>query len=165
MDKIRNKALVSLQAFLPEDKEIVRILNICEMTPGKNWRYWTNNQGLGIKISSKKTISTYAPKLQFISDLHFKSSPKKVASISKLVLIEDPVTSFLFWGRDDRLRLFVYNQGWERISLQNVLISTLRAMVKNEFVEDFIKIKVGWITTWPPSPKLLKKVNIIHSLL
>jgi hypothetical protein len=142
------KALASVKAYLPEDKEIVRIIEMCDLEPaGKGWRLWTDSLGHNLIIKNNKCITSKKvnPVSRYpfkIKDIHYKSSAKQISNISKWSMIslaesqENGVPNICFlWflGFDNRLRLLCYMKD-EWIENKPPLssgINTLRTIIKN----------------------------------
>lgn len=176
----RNQALASLQAFLPEDKEIVKILNLCDLHPNDTWRIWENQYSPYLKVQKNKKLVTRWKGTDFFSpktDLYAYASPTDVAGISDklLFLAEDNCFCFLFWGKDNLLRYRRRLNGlWCYDPPLFLPIEDIRTFVKHEKIEGHVKIKpskgqkpTGWITSWPPKKSfhqdIIKETQICNS--
>ena len=159
----RAQALASLQAFLPEDKEIVKIVNLCDLQPNETWRVWENQYSPYLKVQKNKKLVTLCKGTDFFSpktDLYAYASPEDVANISDklLFLAEGNCFCFLFWGKDNLLRYRRYLDGLCCYDPPLFLpIEDIRTLVKHEKIEGHIKITpskgqktIGWVTSWPP---------------
>lgn len=183
------KALVSVKAYLPEDEEIVRIIEICDLEPSGTWRLWTDDLGHNLIIKNNRSVTSkkvnpVARTPIRIKDIHFKSSAKQIADNSKWVMIslaesvEDGVPNICFlWflGLDGRLRLLCYMKDeWvENKPPLSSGVHTLRTIVKNLDSTTYKVIKGSryvngpyegnvvktWVSTWPPSSNM--KLDIL----
>jgi hypothetical protein len=175
----RQQALASLQAFLPEDKEIIKIINLCDLYPINGWRTWQNEYSPYIQIKQDKTIKVYNKEEVFPSskkDLYIYANTKEVASISKRLLFIETCNnnlSFLFWGRDNRLRCRRYvNDIYLNSPPLIHSIDDLRILIKNENINQYTEVpianKKAWVTPWPPKKEfyneIKKEINICNSL-
>lgn len=143
------KALVSLKAFLPQDQEICKLIQLCNLQPLKDWRHWTDFLGHNLIVAESKKISIFkehplTPTEKIITDIYYKSYPKQITKISKRAIIifgeEDKHGDLCFiWliGRDDKLRLvtFAKNQWIENYPPLSCGMKTLRFIVKQLLVE------------------------------
>lgn len=177
----RTQALVSLQAYLPEDQEIVTILNLCDLHPvdetSAGWRQWQNQYAPYIKVQKNKKLVIRWKGEEFFArknDLYAYTNVIQIANMSKkLFLIKDKnCLCFLFWGQDDKLRYRRYFQ--DKLTLQgtwwtdpplSLPITDLRTIVKYEKIEGHHQVPLakktkgtGWITSWPPSDSFSQEV-------
>lgn len=168
----REQALISLQAFLPDDKEIIRIINFCDLDPIGGWRIWQNQYSPYIRVQKNKKIMLYHKHENFFvtsKDLYAYSSIDNIAEISKKLLftISKNQRCFLFWGIDDKLRC--------RISLEkryfneaplSMPLEDIRTLLKHEFVDDCLEVQLkkikGWIINLPPKKDLQKIIPGIN---
>lgn len=186
------KALESIKAFLPDDKLIGEIIELCDLHPiNKSWRKWTDHLGNFLQIRNKKVISFSQDPLgneEIITDIYFKASPNKLSQISDWAFIsfgKDQTNSFnalymWFLGRDKRLRFCSFHNGnW--LKNEPPLISgvdTLRPVLKNLNVNGYrqanilhikgpiaIDITRSWATQWPPKQKLIDEMNRCNKTL
>lgn len=172
----RKQALASLQAYLPEDKEIIKIINLCDLQPvdesSNGWREWCNQYSPYIKIQKNKKIVTrwkgqdwFAPQ----SDLYAYACPKDIAELSKklLFIVDKDCFCLLFWGNDNRFRYRRYLDGmcWNDPPLF-LPVDDLRSFIKLENVECFEKIQTtkkssaqAWVTSWPPIKEFYQEIK------
>lgn len=174
------KALVNIKAFLPEDKEILKIIEVCDLEPTDDWKVWTDHYGHNLIVKNNKTVTskTKNPIIKFpikIKDIYFKSSARQIAYNSKWVMIslaesvQDSIPNICFiWflGVDNRLRLLCYmrNSWVENKMPLSSGVHTLRLIVKNFEVSGY-KVIIGsryingpyegnvvksWVSQWPP---------------
>lgn len=153
------RAIVNVKAFLPDDNEIIKIIEICDLEPvGESWRLWTDNHGNNLVIKNNKTviskkINPVARQPIKIKDIHFKSSAKQIAANSKFAMIslaeslEDSIPNICFlWflGFDDRLRLVCYvRDSWlENKPPLSSGVGALRTIVQNLDIEGY-KVIMG----------------------
>ena len=166
----RKKALVNVQAFLPDDKEIVSILNACDMSPADDWRLWINGESPSIRIYHNKKIMCRKRNVETPGtiDLYFGSHPTQLAELSKLALIifvANVMCILLFLGKDNKLRLARYLDKideWQRDYPLTLPLEDVRTLIKHEGVETHRRVScygssraIGWVTPWPPSRDLL----------
>lgn len=184
----RAQALASLQAYLPEDKEIIKIINLCDLYPmdesSSGWRGWCNQYSPYIRVQkNKKLVTKWKGQDCFASqnDLYAYASTQEVAKFSKklLFLVDKNCFCLLFWGQDDRFRYRRYFDGtyWNDPPLF-LPINDLRTFIKLEKVESFEKIQTtkkssttqAWITSWPPKKEFYQEIkgiacNPVESLI
>ena len=190
----KEKALASVKAFLAKNLEVVSLISLCDLYPTQDsWRKWTDHQGNFIQIhNNKKVISFTSNPLnqedRIVTDVYFKSFPKKIFSISKWGFISfgrDNNNAFsicFLWllGHDNRLRLLTYTDGrWIKNSPPLIAgIDTLLSIIKHKDVNGFEKVDIlnikgpvgakitkSWATEWPPSEKLMNEMfNISQEL-
>ncbi len=169
---LREQALASLQAFLPEDKEIIKIINLCDLHSNNTWRVWENQYSPYLKIQKNKKLVTLKKESDIFSlktDLYAYASPIDVADISNklLLLIDEDRLCFLFWGKDDLFRYRQFQNGmWCHDSPLVLPIEDIRTFVKHEKIEGYLKIyfkreqpTFGWITSWPPKKSLHQDIS------
>ena len=183
----KKAALASVKAFLPQKPEIADIISACDLYPAQSsWRKWTDHQGNFIQIhSNKKVVSFVSNPLsqedRIVTDVYFKSHPRKVFSISDWAFISfgrDNNNTFsicFIWllGLDKRLRLLSYANGvWIKNSPPLISgIDTLRSIIRHKDVNGFnrvdilnikgptsAKITKSWVTEWPPSDDLMMEM-------
>lgn len=183
----RNKAIESVKAFLPNDREIELAIRLCDLYPCEgSWKKWGDNQGSYIQIQgTKKLVSfTHNPLDQderIITDLYFKSHPQKIASISKWAFIafgrdnNDLFNVCFIWflGKDNRLRMATLKRDkWIKNSSPLICgIDTLKSVIRTICLdgrrEDISDIKgpiaayivCSWSTQWPPSQDILEEMT------
>lgn len=155
----KSKELISLEAYLPKDSEIFKIIEICDLEPiGEGWRLWTDN--LGNNMIIKKNKSVVSKKVNpigrypfIIKDIYFKSSAKQIADNSNWVMISlaesvdggVPNICFLwFLGKDNKLRLLCYiKDEWiENKPPLSSGINTLKTIVNNLEIKKY-KVILG----------------------
>lgn len=168
----RLQALASIQAYLPEDTEIVKILNYCDLNPIDGWRIWQNEYSPYIKVQKDKKIGIrfkeedyFVPKM----DLYAYSKTYDVAKISKkllFILNENNCLSFLFLGNDDKLRYRRYsNSIYINEPPLFVPIEDIRVFIKHENIDGHCSVKLakkqslGWVTSWPPSTRFYQEIK------
>jgi len=178
------KSLINVKAFLPEDKEILKIIEVCDLEPTDDWKVWTDHNGHNLIIKNNRTatskttnpIERYPVK---IKDIYFKASAGQIAANSKWVMVSlaegipgtVPNICFMwFLGVDNRLRLVCYlRDAWvENKTPLSSGIHTLRHIVKNFDVSGY-KVIMGsryisgpyegnvvksWASQWPPSSNM-----------
>lgn len=180
----RQQCLASLQAFLPDDKEIIRIINACDLDPidetNSGWRGWQNQYSPYIKVQKNKKLVTrwkgenfFVPK----KDLYAYSSAQDVARISKTLLFiaDGDCFCFLFMGKDDKLRYRRYIKGmYLNDPPLHVPIDDIRTLIKNENIDGYKSVQLtktpgpkGWVTSWPSKSdfyqELKKETKICNS--
>ena len=143
----RETAIVNVKAFLPEDKEIIQIIDMCNLDPdGDSWLKWSDSNGNYLHIKKDKTVvsnkdSPTKKKIRLIKDIHFKAPIDVISKNSKWALIcfaESSVNipsfhnispginiAFIwFFGIDNKLRLSTFIQN-EWIENQSPLITSI----------------------------------------
>lgn len=194
MNLSRKKALASVRAFLPNDKCIASIINLCDLYPvNDSWRHWTDHLGNFIKIHNTKRVVSFTNdpidhKDMIVTDIYFKATPVKISSLSKWAFIsfgKDQTHSFnslyiWFLGRDDRLRFLSYNNGkWLKNEPPLVSgIDTLRPVLRNLDIKgyrqsDILRIKgpiamditKSWATVWPPPDGVVEEMGLFNEQL
>jgi hypothetical protein len=178
-----NEALVNVQAYLPNDKEIIKIIEICSLTPIEgSWRIWTDNGGhlLIIKKNRKVIARRILSDNLIIKDLYHKSSAKQISKTSKFAMFsiaktkEDSTTNICyiwFLGNDNKLRLlcFLKNEWVDNQMPLGCGLKTLRFLVRHLDIENYkavrghrsIKgtytgtVEKSWLTKWEPKRTLL----------
>ena len=173
------KAIINVKASLPEDEEIIKIIEICKLEPTNTWRLWTDNNGHNMIIKNNKTITLKKNNRQpiIVKDIYFKSSAKQIANNSKWAMIslaknKDNANICFLWflGFDNILRLMchVKDSCMENKPPLSSGINTLKFIVKNLNVENYKTILdsryingpyegnvvKSWITNWPPSENM-----------
>ena len=165
----RKQAIESVKAFLPNDKHIEKIINICDLYPVENsWKKWTDHLGSYIKLHKNKKVIAYIYSSKdtseyIVTDLYFKSPPSSIVKISKWAFISFAQTGDIpniifiwFLGNDNRLRLLSYKDGiWTRN--HPPLISGIKAL---RFIIDNFNYN-GQVKTLPLQGPL--KAKIIYS--
>lgn len=170
----RDKALVNVQAYFPDDKEIAKILNYCCLQPVDGWRVWQNSESFYLKIGDNKKIKIkWKPEYKINDhDLYSNSSPEKIAEVSRVALIyvgPDPVT-FMFLGNDNIVRtlnagtLLRKKIGWHRTPTLFYPLDDLRTLIKHENVESAVPVSCfsgaeAWVTPWPPTLDIIEKLG------
>jgi hypothetical protein len=144
-----DKSLVSLRAFIPDDQEVVQIIQLCSLYPTNSWRHWTDYLGHNLVITENKKVVVFkehplAPVEKIITDIYHKSYPQQLAQISKRVVIafgeEDKfgdVCLIWFLGKDNKLRMSLFSKGqWiDNPPPLSSGVKTLRFIVKHLGVE------------------------------
>lgn len=173
----RQQALTSLQAYLPNDTEIVRIINMCCLNPIGGWRVWQNEYSPFIKVQNNKKISIGYKGENFFedkNDLYAYSNAASVAKISKKLLLikEKDCFCFLFWGNDNQLRYRrqLNDNSKLLVPFRNnvplvVPIEDIRTFIKQEHIDGHVKVSLiskhtmGWVTCWPPKSEFYNEVK------
>jgi len=171
----RIQALNSLQAYLSEDKEIIKIVNLCNLNPvdssTSGWKEWQNEYAPYIKVQKNKKLATRLKEEDYFTpkkDLYAYSNLVDVAKISKKLLftISKDCFCFLFWGKDDKLRFRRYlGDTYLNNPALFVPIEDIRILVKNEYIDGYTKIKLvnsgesGWVTSWPPKKEFYQELK------
>lgn len=175
----KQQALASLQAYLPDDAEIVKIINLCDLEPENDttsgWRVWVNEYYPTLKVQKNKKVvirKKHTDPFAEKKDLYAFSNVRDVAKISKALLFiaEDAKHSkdcfcFLFWGKDGRLR---YRRCINGMFFSDPPLSLpledVRSLVKNENIDGHKKIQcakksgIGWVTSWPPKKEFYQEI-------
>jgi len=182
----KEQAFESVKAYLPRNKEIIKIIEVCDLYPmDDSWKKWTDHLGSYIHIFSKKNIKSfiYSPfdkSERIVTDLYFKSHPNKISEISKWAFIsfgkDSSVLNICFlWllGKDNRLRLLSYSNGkWQKNYPPLISgIDTLHPIIKYLNVNSYKKVDIlrikgpvasnmtrSWVTVWPPCKKLKQEL-------
>jgi hypothetical protein len=165
----RETAIVNVKAFLPDDKEIIPIINICNLEPkGDSWLKWSDSNGNYLHIKKDKTVvsnkeSPTKNNTRLIKDIHFKAPINVISKNSKWALIcfaeslstnappfnnISPGINIVFiWflGIDDKLRLsmFIQNEWIENQSPLITSITTLRTIVRHFDIDKYCVIKIS----------------------
>lgn len=187
----RAQALESVKAFLTNDKDIEIIIALCHLYPSNNsWRKWTDHLGNYIQIHNTRKVTSVTNSVSnkddnIITDIYFKSHPKKISSISKWAFISfgrdnDNIFNVCFvWflGCDDRLRLLSFSKDrWARNQPPLICgVETLKPIIRNIGVEsyrqaDILRLKgplaanmtKSWATVWPPSDDLKESIMFFN---
>lgn len=173
-----NEALSSVKASLPNDNDILKIIDICQLFPKENsWRTWIDGQGNCITLTQNKKIICSKYKLltyedTVITDLYCRAPIEKLSKCSTWVFIifgkdiDSGIDVIYIWflGIDNRLRLS-YFDGKNWIENQPPLscgIKTLQVLVKNFDISDYNVVLNGQLCDnkqvnlsiamkWPPS--------------
>ena len=128
------KALVNVQAYLPDDKEIITILKICKFVNDKNdWKLW-NNVNYRLLFTDVRSIKITKKKCSEIRlfDLLVLADPVDVIRQSSIGLYDDTSKEFLLLGKDDILRQCNYtSNGWISAELNVEPIIRLRNLLRN----------------------------------
>ena len=59
------KAFVSLKAFLPQDPQVCKIIQLCNLHPVNSWRHWTDFLGHSLIVSENKKVSIFKVAIKF----------------------------------------------------------------------------------------------------
>jgi hypothetical protein len=178
----RETAIVNVKAFLPEDKEIIQIIDMCNLDPdGDSWLKWSDSNGNYLYIKKDKTVvsnkeSPTKKRTRLIKDIHFKAPIDVISKNSKWALIcfaetvniRQGIKSALsginiafiwFLGIDNKLRLttFIQNEWIENQPPLTTGITTLRTIVKHLNISNYCMIKIADIKE-PLSVAFAKKV-------
>ena len=173
----RANALASLTAFLPDQQDIIKIVELCRLFPmKKSWRKWTDHLGNYLQVHNNKRVVSFEHhpeeiKDTQVTDIFYKSHPKKIANISKHAFIakgenDQNEKSVFVWflGNDDRLRLVTSNNNvWIRNYSPMICgIDTLRPIVRSLSTDKLTlvpilkitgavasRISKSWSTPWP----------------
>ncbi len=173
----RKQALASLQAFLPEDKEIIKMINLCDLHPidesPSGWRKWCNQYSPYISVQkNKKLVTRWKGQNWFATqnDLYAYSEPQQLAKMSKklLFITEKDCFCLLFWGNDNIFRYRRYFSESMCFSDPPLFlpIEDLRKFIKLESIDNFEKIRLtkkssasGWVTSWPPKKEFYQEIK------
>jgi len=139
-----HKALINVKAYLPDDKEIIKIIKLCNLrNDEKNWKIWYDDLGNKLTFSDKKTIIIKQDDNFIIKNIHHKLHPKNIIKKSKLLLINknDNVFYCLFY-LDNHLKLSIYkDDNWiENQPPLNIGIDNIRHLIQNANVDDYKEI-------------------------
>lgn len=173
----RSKALASLRAFLSEQDDIIQIVKLCHLFPMKDsWRKWTDHLGNFFQVHNNKKVISFEHHPEEIKDIKvtdvfYKSHPKKIAKISKHAFIaigkddqDNQIVFIWFLGQDDRLRLVTSCNGeWIRNYSPMICgVETLRPIVRSLSEEKLTRVPIlrvaetvaaqiskSWSTPWP----------------
>ena len=169
------KSIVSVKAFLPDDDEIIKIIEICDLQPLKDdWKDWVDSSGFNLHIKKDHSAYIYQsiPSKQniVVKDIHFKAPIRGISDNSKLALIcfcgEYDACHIWFLGNDDKLKLCTFfKKEWiENRSPLTSGISIPRVIVKNLNIKDhksinsikrlstvILPVRRSWVTKWPPT--------------
>lgn len=171
------KAIVNVQAYLPDDKEIIKIIELCNLRPIEDdWRKWQDNCGNILFIRKNKIITTikksvFLKKEPIITDIHFKASVDRIAKNSKFAMVSfakskdnksllQNICFIWFLSNENKLRLLVFMRN-EWIENQFPLcsgIKTLRTFVKNLNCEQ--KVIIGPKKIRGPHPSRISRTWI-----
>jgi hypothetical protein len=163
-----NKCITNVKAFLPNDKEIIKIIKLCRLEPlNNNWRIWTDNSGNLLTISKNRKIHSrktddYSLKAD---DLYLKASAKDIAKISRWAMISIGDNDCLLWflGVDDRLRHVSYMSGlWtENKPPLSSGIGSLKTIVQYIDIETVVG-ETQWAATLPLSNNIIEKILLTN---
>lgn len=184
----RDQALISVQACLPDDKEIVKLINLCKLDPVDNstncWREWKNHFSPRLIIQKNKKIAIKYKGADFkSSDIYEYSSLNDISKISKKLLFIDANRArghcfcFLFLGNDDRLRYWRHlDDIWFKDPPISLPLEDIKSLIRNEGVEGYCSIipadnmknshkksfrpAKGWVTSWPPNKEFYDEIMI-----
>lgn len=173
----RSKALASLKAFLPEQGDVIQIVELCRLFPMKDsWRKWTDHLGNFLQVHNNKKVVSFEHHPEEIkdvkvTDIFYKSHPSKIAQISKHAFIatgkddhDNQIVFIWFLGNNDRLRLVTSCNGeWiQNYSPMICGIDTLRPIIRSLSSEKLIRVPIlkvtgtvaaqiskSWSTPWP----------------
>jgi hypothetical protein len=187
----RIQALESVKAFLPNDKEIETIINVCNLYPIENsWRKWADNLGSYIQIQNNKKVisfsySPYDKSKRIITDIYFKAPPANIAKFSKWAFISfgkmDKLNVGFIWfmGHDNKLRLLFNSSGqWQRnlpplVSGINILRLIIKHLNNNHQGQaDILHIQGPlaitltkfWASNWPMENGLKQQILSFNEL-
>lgn len=169
------KNLISLKAFLPNNKYIIDIVKYCGLKDTNDWKIWIDDYGNILSVDYKRHTKIKLNQnidLQTINskDLYFKANIKDLARINKCAVISTSENSYYIWMLDENniLRLCYYLND---ILMENqpVLISglkNLKIIMDNLDVDGFkildsiteplgTNIMKSWATSWPLSKDLI----------
>lgn len=165
----RAQALVSVQAFLPEDKEIVRIIKGCSLEPVNGWRVWQNSASPYLKIlKNRRAVVRYKQGVESdASDVLAQARPESVFASCRVALCTfQQATNVLLWCADSRFRLLTYEDRWllPKPPL-SVGLESLRMLVKHLQIQKSKRIdEKTFVTTWPPEQTNKELCNLANSL-
>ena len=163
----RETAIVNVKAFLPQDQEIIQIIDMCNLDPeGDSWYKWSDANGNYLHIKNDKTVisskeSPTKKKIRIIKDIHFKAPIDVISKNSKWALICFAESSagipqfnnilpglniifIWFLGIDNKLRLstFIQNEWIENQSPLITSVTTLRTIVKYLNIDKYCVVKI-----------------------
>jgi hypothetical protein len=170
-----NKKLVSIKAFLPDDKHLENIITMCNLVPTDDWKIWTDEiSSLLIAKTNKnirvKKINPLNINKQIVKDIYFKSHPKQIYNNSNVVMFvfldknnaNIPDSSFvLFVGEDKKIRLSCYikDEWYENRPPLTAGTLTLRTIIDNKDIDSY-KIYNGSRYAQIPNEGIATKVWI-----
>lgn len=192
--KQTKKALESIKAFLPNDKLVGVIIELCDLHPvAKSWRKWTDHLGNFLQVhNNKKVVSSAQDPMghdeTIVTDVYFKAAPNKLSRISNWAFVsfgKDQTNAYntlyaWFLGMDNRLRFCSFHNGtW--LKNEPPLISgtdTLRPVLKQLGVSGYrqadilhikgpvaMNITRSWATEWPPEQGLIDEMSNCNKAL
>jgi len=162
-----NKCLINVKAFLPDDKEIIKIIKLCYLEPVKNnWRIWSDNQGNIItlfknRVVISRKINNYLLKAD---DLYLKSPAESIIENSRWAMICLEEDNCVIWllGVDSRLRHIHYTNGvWiGNVPPMNNGINSIRTVIENLDTDKVITYpnKKSWAANLPLKPDITKDI-------
>lgn len=127
------KAFVNVQAYLPEDQEIIKIIKLCNLKPKDFlWKIWIDEFNYYLHFQNHKALvkrKNIEGKPE-ISDLYFKSRVDQITSnaLHHMTIIYSDESYIWMIGHDDKIRCF--NSG-KRVSPLILGLSPLRILVQN----------------------------------
>ncbi len=186
----RQAALASIKAACPNDFELFKIIELCQLYPKPDWRHWTDYQGNFLTLTQDQKVlinKTESEDNFIITDIYHKVSISKLSQISIWAFIifgqndnQEPIMFIWFLGYDQRLRLisFVKDTWLTPESPLSCGLPTLRVLMKNLEVMNYreiwnqhlqgpIEAKVikSWTTIWPPSQEFINEMMSPNDLL
>ncbi len=136
-----HKALINVKAYLPEDKEIINIIKLCNLrNDNKNWKIWYDDLGNKL-VLNKKNIKIKKYNSFIIKDLHHKLHPNIIINNTSLLLINlinDFYYCLLYTNNTIKLSIYKDNNWIENQPPLSAGIENLRLIIKN--IDKNIKI-------------------------
>lgn len=123
------KELISAEAFLPNDKEIIPILVGLEFFPISGWRVWENPQQNLLTVQEDKTISVHKSKKSHgvrSKDLYRYAHPVELLNKSKYLGYMGRKDLLILLGKDNLIRSFIRQ---EAIDPSNKSMNFLREVI------------------------------------
>lgn len=150
------RGVVTVQAYLPDDREIIKIISGCDLFPSGGWREWTDLYGYTLHIRRGRRVkvkfNNNSDPIIDTKDLYFKLSPDDLIKISKSLLIHGD--DYIFLGNDDKIRVRKFREGvWEIHPPLSIELNILRKLFNDK---DTIKL---------PITKKEIECNILKSLI
>lgn len=179
------KAIKNIQIHLPDDKEILDIIDLCDLyLLNDGWNNWSDFSKNILSINNKK-ISIYKNDKAIITtnDLHFKSHIKIIAQKSSWAMVSFSNDNCFVWLLNDNNKLRFYylkDDVWKYDLLPLASgIQTLRALVKTlreaseNIIVDSNKIRVPfttdikktWAFLWPPNETVKNEMSLQNNML
>lgn len=129
-DKLFNRHLVSLQAYLYDDSELKTLIQICDLHPD-SWKVWKCPFGMCLKPSRKRLYARPSKPIKHI-DIYAYASPNILVYSSKIIAYLDD--HLALWGDDEKLRVFSYDEdidsSWRRVSALKLPLESIRKLIR-----------------------------------
>ncbi len=175
-EKLYNKNLASIKAFLENDLEVVKIIELCYLQPkDKSWRHWTDFTGNDLYFTDNDINILPSNTELIITDLYHQASILNISNYSKFcfIMFGGNIINLCFLGKDNRLRSLSSFDGikWINNSPLSYGLNTLKIIVKNLNVTNYNfilnnKLKgpiegdslYCWETIWPPTKEFQEEM-------